>query len=235
VRGHDGVHRYYDPSTGQFLNVDPLVDETDTPYAYSAGNPINEIDPSGLADRTPLHNQAVSLTVAALPGSYPAELRGHISSICAMNACNAIPGASKKRNGNTGYADIVVLDYQAEPPTAYIWEVKKYGSISDSAAQAEAAWYVLNFKQQNPGWRAELGFAVGNAPNFNGLDTWSDPTLAGVRWYSQLEVTRPRVPDVDPRLVPYLIAGLGLAAIGQRGAPEPGFRSTLSATTTTGC
>jgi RHS repeat-associated protein len=42
------VHRYYDPSTEQFLNVDPLVNETGTPYASTAGDPVNEMDPSGL-------------------------------------------------------------------------------------------------------------------------------------------------------------------------------------------
>ena len=39
--------RYYDPSTGQFLSVDPLVQDTQMPYAYASGDPINGIDPSG--------------------------------------------------------------------------------------------------------------------------------------------------------------------------------------------
>ncbi len=43
------VGRYYDPTTGQFLTVDPLVDQTDAPYAYVAGDPVNEIDPFGLS------------------------------------------------------------------------------------------------------------------------------------------------------------------------------------------
>jgi len=41
------VHRYYDPTTEQFLSVDPLVDQTDAPYAYTAGDPVNTSDPSG--------------------------------------------------------------------------------------------------------------------------------------------------------------------------------------------
>ncbi len=41
------IGRYYDPSTGQFLSVDPLVDETDQPYAYTGGDPVNGTDPSG--------------------------------------------------------------------------------------------------------------------------------------------------------------------------------------------
>jgi hypothetical protein len=40
--------RYYDPATEQFLSVDPLVDETGTPYAFTDGDPVNGSDPSGL-------------------------------------------------------------------------------------------------------------------------------------------------------------------------------------------
>ena len=41
-------HRYYDPSTDQFLSVDPLVSETGNPYAFTNGDPVNAIDPNGL-------------------------------------------------------------------------------------------------------------------------------------------------------------------------------------------
>ncbi|MEW6155758.1 MAG: RHS repeat-associated core domain-containing protein, partial [Actinomycetota bacterium] len=41
--------RYYDPATGQFVSRDPLVALTGEPYLYAAGNPINAIDPLGLA------------------------------------------------------------------------------------------------------------------------------------------------------------------------------------------
>jgi RHS repeat-associated protein len=43
------VDRYYDPQTGQFLSVDPLVDETGEPYGYAGGDPVDGTDPSGLA------------------------------------------------------------------------------------------------------------------------------------------------------------------------------------------
>ncbi len=42
------VHRYSDPATAQFLSVDPLVDLTGTPYAYTSGDPVNGMDPLGL-------------------------------------------------------------------------------------------------------------------------------------------------------------------------------------------
>jgi RHS repeat-associated protein len=41
--------RTYDPTTGQFLSVDPLVSETRAPYNYAGDNPENYFDPTGLS------------------------------------------------------------------------------------------------------------------------------------------------------------------------------------------
>ena len=41
--------RDYDPTTGQFLTVDPAVDTTRQPYAYATNSPLNHSDPLGLA------------------------------------------------------------------------------------------------------------------------------------------------------------------------------------------
>ena len=38
-------NRYYDPTLGVFLSVDPLVSKTGTPYLYAAGNPATLADP----------------------------------------------------------------------------------------------------------------------------------------------------------------------------------------------
>ena len=40
--------RYFDPATAEFLTVDPLVNSTQTPYAYVGDNPLNGADPTGL-------------------------------------------------------------------------------------------------------------------------------------------------------------------------------------------
>jgi len=41
-------NRHYDPSTGVFPSVDPLVTKTGQPYIYGAANPATFSDPSGL-------------------------------------------------------------------------------------------------------------------------------------------------------------------------------------------
>ena len=42
------INRYYDPSTDQFLSVDPDVQETDQPYVFTNDDPLNVEDPLGL-------------------------------------------------------------------------------------------------------------------------------------------------------------------------------------------
>jgi len=47
------INRYYDPGTGQFVNVDSLVDETALPYSYTRDNPVNAVDPTGQSTDLP--------------------------------------------------------------------------------------------------------------------------------------------------------------------------------------
>jgi RHS repeat-associated protein len=41
--------RFYDPGTAQFLSRDPVEGLTRQPYSYGLDNPMNQVDPSGLA------------------------------------------------------------------------------------------------------------------------------------------------------------------------------------------
>jgi hypothetical protein len=45
---HDVVGRYYDPETGQFLSVDPEVQQTLQAYLYVGDDPVNGTDSLGL-------------------------------------------------------------------------------------------------------------------------------------------------------------------------------------------
>jgi hypothetical protein len=42
------INRYYDPTTGEFISVDPDVAETGQAYAYAGDDPVDGIDPMGL-------------------------------------------------------------------------------------------------------------------------------------------------------------------------------------------
>ena len=41
------VHRYYDPATGQFVSVDPMVGSIGTPFSYAGDNPVQYCDQLG--------------------------------------------------------------------------------------------------------------------------------------------------------------------------------------------
>jgi hypothetical protein len=42
------INRYYDPTTDQFLSIDPDVATTDQPYVFTNDDPLNAEDPLGL-------------------------------------------------------------------------------------------------------------------------------------------------------------------------------------------
>jgi hypothetical protein len=42
------INRYYDPTTDQFLSIDPEVASTDQPYVFTNDDPLNAEDPLGL-------------------------------------------------------------------------------------------------------------------------------------------------------------------------------------------
>jgi uncharacterized protein RhaS with RHS repeats len=43
------VNRYYDPTTDQFLSIDPDVGTTNQPYVFTDDDPLNSTDPLGAA------------------------------------------------------------------------------------------------------------------------------------------------------------------------------------------
>ncbi len=53
------IDRYYDPSTDQFLSVDPDLAETGQPYAFTGDDPLNATDPLGLSP-SDIYSTAIS-------------------------------------------------------------------------------------------------------------------------------------------------------------------------------
>ena len=48
------INRYYDPTTDQFVTVDPAVSITQEPYQYGSDNSTNNVDPLGLWGWNPI-------------------------------------------------------------------------------------------------------------------------------------------------------------------------------------
>jgi RHS repeat-associated protein len=62
--------RYYDPTTGRFIQADPSGQESN-PYTYAAGDPINRVDPTGLAETLGQKILAVAIGVAVTAVATP--------------------------------------------------------------------------------------------------------------------------------------------------------------------
>ena len=90
--------RYYDPTTGQFLTVDPLVAQTQQPYSYTDDDPVNDVDPSGLDDTIP----SGDLTPRGLGGLRRARRGGRptatrIPNPASVPTATSPPGQSSRR------------------------------------------------------------------------------------------------------------------------------------------
>jgi RHS repeat-associated protein len=72
------ITRYYDPMSGQFMSIDPMVQQTQEPYQYADDDPANRTDPSGrnygpYVVKSPL-NKAFDFALELVAGSGLAEL-----------------------------------------------------------------------------------------------------------------------------------------------------------------
>jgi RHS repeat-associated protein len=75
--------RYYDPATGQFLTRDPAVAATGQAYSYGNGDPLNEVDPLGLA----AYHFSFDLGSLGSPQDLAAYTRANCSSLFPIAGC----------------------------------------------------------------------------------------------------------------------------------------------------
>lgn len=76
--------RYYNPATAQFLTVDPLVNETDEPYAYADDDPVNASDPTGRCAVT-IPPEAFTIAQLGLSGGCLFFDGGLLAPVCDFN------------------------------------------------------------------------------------------------------------------------------------------------------
>lgn len=84
-------HRYYDPTTGQFISVDPLVQSTGQPYSYANDDPVNLADPTGML---------IECTSMSGCGADSGDHAGPSGIGCSQNCGPAGPGLSHQSEGD---------------------------------------------------------------------------------------------------------------------------------------
>jgi RHS repeat-associated protein len=180
--------RYYDPSTGQFLTLDPLVSLTGQPYEFGGDNPVNTLDPSGLS----WYNPATWMSEqsweslgkgAAIVGLGAAGVAVCMASVVCAGAVAGSFGVTTLEGG---------LAF-AEATSATASTV-----VVGSAAVGGSADTVVAYDQCSEGGGAECDGALGQvgidaaAPALKPLSTMSGPgydaaTGAGSLAYGQLK------------------------------------------------
>lgn len=149
--------RNYNPATAQFTSKDPLTDQTQDPYLYTSGNPVNQADLSGLCAFWD-----VICWFTSSPASSP-------SSPCDWLL---FPGLGGVTGGSgTSPQGPVYPNYQdpSQPPGPD-WEWRGTGDPGSS----QGSWYNPQTQQSlHPDF--DHGPPIGPHYDYSGPDTWNTP------------------------------------------------------------
>ena len=132
---YDDDHRWYDPSTGDFISKDPANTDVNL-YRYCRDNPLNATDPSGLCSESGNYgiinspnawyqSQGLPFTSVADQFSWPTEQRSPSASVSIASSFDAGNLYSTAGTGNgygvNGYGEISIphdVIYEAETAEA---------------------------------------------------------------------------------------------------------------------
>jgi RHS repeat-associated protein len=105
------INRYYDPSTDQFLSIDPALAQTNQPYVFTNDSPLNGEDPLGLCWVVCSIFHAVSSS-AKWVGHHPLETFGLVlgvaGAVTGVGAVIEIAAGAMTLGTGLGVASIVV-------------------------------------------------------------------------------------------------------------------------------
>jgi RHS repeat-associated protein len=141
------VDRYYDPGTGQFLSVDPLVDETGQPYAYTGDDPVNEVDPGGLAPQAPELSEAEQQAIQNKEDGLPYNKQDYNSAQRKIQQAEKYGGTRnvQKRTSNFDWNPLPALGSALSSAGTAIWHGLQSGAKPlveiGGAIAAGLAWF----------------------------------------------------------------------------------------------
>jgi RHS repeat-associated protein len=172
------------------------------------------------------HDAAVGGAVTLIVNQFAAQNQLSPQQVAKMITTEMnIPGASKEKTGNAGFADIV-LKYKG---VSWVWEVKAQGQ-TEALAAAEASWYVQKLRAQRI--NAQPGFALTNqttvpVPGYNGSVRVYSPSPGvnnGAILYERIPNKQQRQPQEQPQEQPQQNPCLAAFTVGAGcGGPFPFF------------
>jgi RHS repeat-associated protein len=144
------INRYYDPTTDEFLSIDPNVATTDQPYVFTNDDPLNAEDPLGL----------ICLSWSCIGNDLRVNAEAAGSALAIVGATVGT-GAIDDEGQGLEADDAIVNWFDSESDDA----TTVYRVHGGDAAQDGASWTPKNpTEMTNP--RDELGLPDGNSGEF---------------------------------------------------------------------
>jgi RHS repeat-associated protein len=149
--------REYDPTTAQFLSVDPLGAVTRAPYTYADSNPVNDSDPTGLCSINPFSSASCATEGLEAVAHYAENHYGQIAETGALAVCVATEVGALPCLGATGAGFIAStvqnaasssgfspaaegLDVLGALPGVQVAGADVAGLLGDGVGQTAAKW-----------------------------------------------------------------------------------------------